>query len=129
MDKLDPAFPKLLAVCKKIYIKARELIPYSANKPSLHPNLPPRDMTLALVRKRNPELTKYKELFSQLNLFLGDDKTPDGFYEKRLTGTFDGMNNPSMRELHDKIKSFKSLDKSRHKDGVLFYPKHKIESS
>lgn len=129
MNISDPAFQKLLNVCKKVYIKTKELIPYSANKPSLDAISPHRDLVLTLVRKSNPLLHKYKELINRLNLFLGDDEAPKNFYKTKLIGTFNGITNPSLGELNNQIESIKNMYKFQHKDGTPYEQKHKIENS
>lgn len=124
----DSAFEQLISICQKVYNKAIELIPYSANHPNLKHWEPHRKLALMLVRTKNSLSHRYKELFKRINLFIGDDKAPEGFDEKKLIGTFDGMTNPTMRELYKRLRMFKDKNKYWHKDGTLYEEQHDIES-
>lgn len=120
---------QLLEICIQAFNRSRELILYSSNKPNIDTMEPHRGLLLTAKRKRNPELSNYKQLVRQLNLYIDDDIAPNNFLSQKVFGYFDGILNPNMLQLFEKIDSAKDIKKTHHKDKTFFEAKHRIENS
>lgn len=127
MKELDSIFyDKMLSICKTVFLKARELVPYSTNKTKKEN--PHRELVLNAMRSTDPELKSYRALISSLNLYIGRNRPPENFLFKKLKGRFDGKKNPSMAYLIEKINSAKTYNKTHHKDRSPNSPQHKLEN-